>query len=61
MDLKQALIKEILRSKNNVYSEIELQNIRISYIQQIHDELILSGGKPIKKMDLKKISEIDFD
>lgn len=61
IDLKGALIDEILRFKNNPYRKDELLSIRLFYIQQIHDDLVLSRGLPIPKLDLQLIREIDFD
>lgn len=64
MDLKQALIEQILKSRNNPYPEKTLQKLKLLYIQQIHDDLLLSRGKPIDKMtdtQLEDAEEIDFD
>lgn len=61
MNLKQALIDEILRCKNNPYTKDELNSIRFFYIQDIHDTLMLSYGQPIEKYNLDLIKEIEFD
>ena len=61
IDLKGALINEILRCKNNPYTESELKSSKLFYVQQILNDLILSRGLPISKLDLQLIREIDFD
>lgn len=60
IDLKGALIDEILKFKNNPYRKDELLGIKLFYIQQIHDDLVLSRGLPIPKLNLELIKEI-FD
>jgi len=59
--LKSVLIESIMYCKNNPYTKEELDTIRLFYIQDIHDTLILSGGRPIPKLNLELIREIDFD
>lgn len=61
MDLKSALIESVMYCKNNPYTKEELDSIRLFYIQDIHDSLMLSKGKPIPRLNLELIREIDFD
>lgn len=60
---KQALIEVILNCPNNPYQESTLTTLRLIAIQMIHDELILSRGKPIEKMseyDLQYYNEMQW-
>ena len=60
---KQALIEVILNCPNNPYDEKTLATLRLIAIQMIHDELILSRGKPITRMsehDLQYYNEMQW-
>lgn len=62
--LKQAFINTILRCDNNPYTREELESINLYGCQVLHDELMLSRGKPIKKLteaELESWRERQFD
>ena len=61
---KDALIEEIVRSPNNVYSFDILKKLKIIYLESILTDLVLSGGKPITKMNDKQLEsceEVEYD
>lgn len=52
---KQALIDVILSCKNNPYTIVELESLRVYIVQQIHDNLMLSRGEPIQKLNTQEM------
>jgi hypothetical protein len=61
---KDALIEVIMSCDNNPYPLVTLQKLKTMYVKIIHDDLLLSCGKPISKLsddDLEHAIEREYD